>query len=595
MRSDGQLGGKIGPRLVDLTARTILAVRPGLADHEARVRQAATQHLIDRAGMEVADLYRPLVHGAIDAHNGAMHPDLEEFLRTAASGHHQWQALAGLAAGGVSGSLGTMLANALAPVVYRVNSLSPQLALDPKTAAAAAAAGIVSMADAESTARKNGYDSGVFQTLFDLSQNPPGLADLRDLVNRGEMSEADAEAWLRRQGFAESVRARLLGTRRQLLPPADAALAVLRGNMTAAEGQAAAAHAGVDASDFTILIGNTGEPLALESLLEAFRRNFIDSATLDRGIRQSRVRNEWIPTVHKLRYSPMSTADAVEAAVQGHMSLADAKAKAEENGLEPADFDPLYQTAGEPLSRTEMEQLYNRGLVSEAEVKQALRESRVKDKYVDHAFQLHVRLPEPRQIISALNHGTVTKAEASKLLAEYGFDETAIKILVATGAAGRTAAHHSLTVGEIRSLYTDRIFTAAHTHELLAALGYDQADAASLMASWDLLAGAAITRQAAGVIRSRYVARVIDDQAAAMDLDSLGIAATARDHMLQVWAIERQASVRRLTEAQVVAAHKKALISGADALSRLGQLGYSDDDAHLLLGVLPGTDPDAEA
>jgi hypothetical protein len=363
--------------------------------------------------------------------------------------------------------------------------------------------------------------------------------------------------------------------------------------MSEAAGKSAAARAGVDAEDFQIIIGNTGEPLALESLLEAERRGFIDKATLDRGIRQSRVRNEWIPTANKLAFSPMSTADAVEAVVQGHLSESAARAKAHQNGLEPGDFAPLLATAGEPLSRTEMEQLFNRGLVTRAEVEQALKESRLKPKYTGLAFDLHVRLPEPRQVISALNHGTVSKAEASKILGEYGFSHQTVAMLVATGAAGRVAAHHALTVGEIRQLYSDRIFTPDHARQLLHGLGYDEADATSLLASWDLLAGAAITRQAIGVIRSRYVARVIEDQAAKLDLDALGIPATARDHYLSVWQIERQATVRRLTEAQIVAAHKRGLISGADALSRLGGLGYDDDDAHLLLGVRPGTDPDA--
>ena len=592
---DRQLGDKLGPRLVDLAVQATLATRRGLAPVEARTRQVATQALIDRAGREVADLYRPLILEAIGAHDGQLHGLLEEFLRSAASGEHQWQALAGLAAGGTSGALSTMLSNALAPVVYAANRLSPQLALDPQTAAAAAAAGIVGLADAAHTAAGQGLDAATFQTLYDLAQNVPTLGELQDLLNRGQMPEADAEAWMRRQGYAASVRSRLLGLREQLLAPADAALAVLRGNMSESAGLEAARRAGVPERDFHIIVGNTGEPLALESLLEAYRRGFVDRARLRRGILQSRVRNEWIDVAEALRFSPMSTADAVEAAVQGHITLTAAKAKAEQNGLEPGDFQALYETAGEPLSRTEMEQLYNRGQVTKAEVDQALRESRVKNKYVPLAFDLHVRLPEARQIIALLTHGAATKAEALDLLHQLGYAPKVAQLLVAGGTAGRLASHHALTLAEISALYRDRIFTRAHAEELLHGLGYDAADAEYLIRAWDLLAGAAVTRQAVGVIRSRYVARVIDAQQAQLDLDALGLAGDARDHQLAVWAIEREATVKRLTEAQVVQAHKRALITGADALARLASLGYSDGDAHLLLGVAPGTDPDTGA
>src|SRR4029077_10924982 len=114
------------------------------------------------------------------------------------------------------------------------------------------------------------------------------------------------------------------------------------------------------------------------------------------------------------------------------LSEAAARDKAHQNGLEPADFAPMLATAGEPLSRTEMEQLYNRGLVSKGEVDQALKESRLKPKYTDLAFDLHVRLPEPRQVITALNNGTITKEAAAKILAQYGFSQSTVAMLVAT-------------------------------------------------------------------------------------------------------------------------------------------------------------------
>jgi hypothetical protein len=595
MRTDHRLGDKLGPRLADLMAQVTIATRRGLAPHEARVAQVAAQALIDRAGEEVAGLWRPLIREALDDPDSQHHPLLAGHLEAAASGRDQWQAIAGLAAGGVSGALGSIFNNGFAGLARSINAANPITSPDQNTAAILAATGLVGFDTAAYWAAGMGYPGDTFQALYELAQHAPALAELQDMMNRGLMAEGDADAWLRRNGYPDSVRPRLLELRRVILAPADAALAVLRGNMTQAEGESAAAHAGVDAGDFTILIGNTGEPLALESLLEARRRGFIDDARLDKGIRQSRVRDEWIDVAHKLEYAPMSAADAIMAYVQGHITEAASRAKVVQNGVEAGDFDALYATAGEPLSRTEMEQLYNRGLATRAEVEQAIRESRVKDKYVSMAFDLHTRLPEGRQIVSMVSHGAATKAEALGLLGDLGYSPQVAGLLVAEGTSTRLAAHHALTLGEIRQLYIERIFTAAHARDLLAGLGYDDADAGYLLAAWDLAAGAAITRQAVGVIRGRYVAHVIDDQAASMDLDALGIAATARDQYLHVWGIERQAVVRVLTEAQIVAAHKKSLITGADALARLAALGYTDPDAHLLLGVLPGTDPDAGA
>jgi hypothetical protein len=407
-------------------------------------------------------------------------------------------------------------------------------------------------------------------------------------MNRGEMSEATVRHWLLRGALPLELTDAILHLARTELSPADAALAVTRSIFTPAEGAAVALKSGVLEADFATLVANTGEPLGLEQLLEALRRGFIDRARFDVGFRQARYRNEWAGTALQLAYAPMSTADAVEASIQGHLSIDAAKAKAVENGLEPADFQALYDTAGEPLSRTEMEQLYNRGKVTKAQVDQALIESRLKPKYTALAFDLHERLPEARQVSAMISHGVVTKQQGLHLLSELGYTAEVAGFIVAEGTAVKVGAHKALTIAEIHQLYTAGVFDKGKAGQLLDGLGFDAADSAYLLSSWDLLAGAAVTRQAIGVVRSRYVARHFDARQAGMYLDSLSVAPAARDRYLMVWDIEREATVAVLSEAQIVAAHKKELISGEDAYSRLIARGYTDDDAHILLDVAPG-------
>jgi hypothetical protein len=91
-------------------------------------------------------------------------------------------------------------------------------------------------------------------------------------------------------------------------------------------------------------------------------------------------------------------------------------------------------------------------------------------------------------------------------------------------------------------------------------------------------------------VRSRYVARHFTHAQASMFLDSLAVPHAARDRYLLTWDIERSATVAVLTEAQIVAAHKRGLISGQDAFDRLTARGYTDPDAHILLGVAPGAE-----
>jgi hypothetical protein len=187
-----------------------------------------------------------------------------------------------------------------------------------------------------------------------------------------------------------------------------------------------------------------------------------------------------------------------------------------------------------------------------------------------------------------ITHSAISKDAGLKILLELGYSQEIAAALIAEGVNTKLGAHKDLSIGEIRTLYIDGIFSHAQSSTYLAALGYDQAEADFLIKSWDLLAGAAITRQAVGAIRGRFVARDLNEQQVNLELDSLGIPATAKQNYVRVWTIERDARISVLTEAQIVAAHKKTLITGQDAYDRLTGRGYSAGDAKILLGVGPG-------
>ena len=584
-----RLGDRVGPRLATLIGQYTLAARTAHAPIEAKVRQVAMQKLIDRAGQEVADHIAPMLAAAIEA-NPDMDDRVRGYLLRTASGKHQLQAIAGhLALAGAGSVLGTLLSNELGPFAYAVVAANPHLRLEPQAAAQAYAVGNFTQQDMYNEGAASGLNSIRMDTLAALSEAIPDAATIGELVNRGELTEVDARYWIERGGYSQRLHDPLLNTRRQLLSVADAALAVLRTEISEDAGRAIAAANGMTAADFDIFVTNTGEPPGPEQLQEAYRRGFIDQARFAKGIAQSRVRNEWLDVELALRFEPMSTADAVEAVVQNHLQAPQAAAIAAQNGLEASAFPVLVENAGEPLSRTELEQLYNRGLISEAVVTQGLRESRLKDKYVADALQLHVRLPEPRQVVAMISHGVITKPAGIKLLLEYGFSEQTAADLVAEGVATRLGAHHTLTLAEIKSLFADGVFTEAQTLQHLETLGYDGEDSGYLIASWKLLQGAAQLRQAVNLVRSKYVAHHFDEVQARSYLHSLNVGAAAVDRYLVIWNIERDTVTAVLSESQIVKAHKDGLITGQDAYDRLLAHGYDQGDALILLGVAPGS------
>jgi len=106
-------------------------------------------------------------------------------------------------------------------------------------------------------------------------------------------------------------------------------------------------------------------------------RGFIDEPRLRREF-SSQYQNEWIDVAEKLRYSPMTVSDAVNAVVQNHLDSSQGAAIAQQNGLEPGAFDILQQTAGEHWRGPRWSNCII-GVSDRSGVKQALAESRLKN------------------------------------------------------------------------------------------------------------------------------------------------------------------------------------------------------------------------
>src|SRR5713101_1504214 len=152
-------GDRLIPKLIPVIRDTIIATKRGLAGHERDVRSAATQKVIDQAGHEIADLYRPLVDKLLAAGGDNLSFEVRQFLEDAKSGEHQTKAAAGLLMGPVSGALGTLISNEIAPLVYALVGGNPSLNIDPSTAANAAAQGAITYGDGATIAHQQGFNT----------------------------------------------------------------------------------------------------------------------------------------------------------------------------------------------------------------------------------------------------------------------------------------------------------------------------------------------------------------------------------------------------------------------------------------------------
>lgn len=576
-------GSKIGPRVAMLVSQSLIYTHARLAHVKHKVAMAVFHSISDEISNEVDITLGPILQKLheMTPQDHAAYP-MVNFLHTA-TGQLKAAAGTGLQISGILGSVAAIMNNELADVVYAYIRTNPHLLPDPSALAQMAAASLISQGDAEDYSAAQGYQAQWTDKLIMLSRSFPAVADGLDLMRRGLASKDQFIEWCTLSGITPSIAGLYANLVTVPVSPADAALAVLRGNMSQADGEQIAAENGLSSASFNTIVSNTGEPPGLEQLLEAYRRGIIDKATLERGILQSRYRNEWIPALEALRFAPISVADAVNAVVQDQLDVPTAESIAQQNGLEPGQFSILQNTAGEPLSRTEMEQLYNRGLATKDQVLQALRESRLKNKYGDLAFDLHAKIIDPGLLSRAVRYGGITESDAVAKAMENGYSQADATTVVNAGIQERLQSHKDRVVASVTALYQTGAIAESDATSVIRQMGYSATEADFIAASADYHRESHVITQVINAIRSKYLAHHITANEATGLLDALGLPTAQRDYLKTMWGIEWSAYVRLLTPAQIVKATKNDLITIEDGNARLVALGYSDVDAALLI------------
>ncbi len=478
------------------------------------------------------------------------------------------------------------------PINHAIADLAQTEIFDPQTAAQLQVKGIIGEKAGRSEAAGGNLSGEHYDKLVASATTFPDMLTLLTMHDRSLINDQQLELALQRHGYPADWMNSIRGLARQLLGPADLALAALRGNLDEDTARAYAKVLSVTDADFTVLMDNTGEPPGPEELMQALRRGFIGKDRFDRGIRQSRVRNEWIDVEYALRQSPMTAADAVRAVVQNYLTDSEGKAIAEQNGLIPEHWGPLRDSYGRPLAHEQMLTLYHRGEATLDEVRQAMRESDVKNKYIEKAIELGRRLIPERTIVSMLDHGVGTHEQAKQRLLEQGYNEADAEALIALGAAQRTVTHKQLSRTDIVAMYEDSLLTKQEAVNHLGTLGFPQHDADAILQLADIKAHAATVRAVQRGIEASYKAHHLTQQEAVTQLETAGLEPRQARALVDQWTTLRLTPTRQLTEAQILKLGENGVISPDDARTRLIAAGLIAGDAELLLklhGLVPYT------
>ena len=404
------------------------------------------------------------------------------------------------------------------------------------------------------------------------------------------------------------------------LSPPDIATAVVRGiSYGNSEGTAVAdwalaeaAKSGLDPEVFKTMVGVTGMAPSLQLLYEMIRRGIIEEGTLNgggttlvSGIQQSDIKDEWIPSVAKLRYVQPTPVDMVRAAVQDqwdetptNVDYALQKEWALKLGLEPAGWDAnnpdwfniLVNTAGRPPGPETMARAANRGLTdwssrgsSSISFSQAISESDVKNKYIPLLEKLAVYWPPSGEVGSLLKEGGLNVAQAEAYWKANGVPAELAKAFLYVAQIQQVTQDKALAKGDILTLVQEGAIDDADALEMLEEIGYSGANANALLAMAHFRFELGALRESVRTVSQMFTTRKITATQAKEALQGFGIPESQINKLLDTLTYEMEALRVIPTPAQIAGALYYKIIDQATAMNYLEQHGYDPVSAYIVL------------
>lgn len=383
------------------------------------------------------------------------------------------------------------------------------------------------------------------------------------------------------------------------LSPAQLAVGAARGLLDPVNAKAEAAKSGIGPGRFDDLVTLAESPAELGLILQAVRRSLGQvgpgmQAPVDLGesLADLGVSEKYRELITAAVFVQPSAAEVLNAWLEGQIEEGEAVARIKATGLDPSWIQTAYNANGQAPTPTQALELLNRGIIAErgsgptsTSYEQAFLEGPWRNKWLDSFVNLRFYVPPPRTTQAMLREGTIDLATATKWLKSYGVENDVLTAFLKSSTHATTPEQRELSKSEVLTLYSEQLISGPAAQADLVVLGYSAADAQLLILGVDRKAAAATTKQAVTRIKNLFLAGQQDLAATRAALTTLGIGATQSATLIASWQLEAQTAHRTLTASQVELGWFYELLDTQTALAQLRALGYSPDDALLLLGI----------
>lgn len=497
---------------------------------------------------------------------------------------------------GAAFAAGVAIGPVLAPPVQAlrndVNAAYPFVPLQPTQAVQAEIAGGYTPAQAQQEAKYSGLDGRRYKGLRAFAGNVPAVARMLELWNRGEVTGAQVtdglQAALYRPEWVEKVKAL-----RWELPSGDVlAQMAVQGILSRDDAAKAALLVGTDGPTFDKLYRLHGNPPAPEEALTLWNRGEIKEADVDRAFAQSRLKPEWFDHFKALRYVVVPVSDLIRMAVrevfnpqQRSFLQLDAEypddltTAAGKIGLREEDARDYWAAHWELPSYTQGLEMLHRGELSQDQFDQLLKALDYAPTWRDKLRKIGDRIPPISDMIRFAVREVYSPAQRQALGLDSDYPEAftaeaALHGMDEERAKQYWAAHWRLPSAQqgYRMLWRNQI-TPDELDGLLKALDYPEL--------WrDRLANIAHVVPGRIDTRRMYAAGLITRDQAINNYMRLGYTRPDAEMLVGLAKAGATTAAKEATATDELALFTGGRIDRATVITRLKELGYSDEDAN---------------
>lgn len=406
------------------------------------------------------------------------------------------------------------------------------------------------------------------------------VGQIQDALNRGLIDEATAADHLSRAGFSGLAKQALLDLRFYVPPPTD----LIRMSVREVFDPNARARLTLDA-DFPDAFARYA---ALHGISEEWARNYwamhwdLPSPSqgyemLHRGLISEQ---ELANLLKALDYAPVWR-DKLQAISYSPITRVDLRRLYKAGVISEEDVFRGYKALGYDPEKARWLTDYTKQFYSPEDESQLDDMSDLAASTFRAAYRRHV----------------ISRDEALDRIVEAGYTEDVADFLLSIDDAQLAlnpvteagVPVRDLTVPVIIKAYREKLWDRARAQQELEVLGYLPWEADLLLQLEDLDEERELAELEESVVKEEYIKRAIDRPTASNRLDTLGVSPDRRDLLLRRWDLQAAQKTRTLTVAQIQDALRDGRLTEADALSRFAGLGFNEVDAKLLVDAIDTT------